>query len=161
MDDIKRPGRRGWHPSRGPRPALSIVQTNPEEGGDMAKTAVRGLVGPHADEAWGIVERGITLDLREAQEITRAWNPDAPESVVRSYLENCRVVWKALNESKRMLPLGWFEAMFADVEWLEDTKALHAIADAVVVTLVKDLVPEQVYDSLTAPWRKVVEHDLP
>lgn len=160
MDGTKRPGRGGWHPSHGPRATLSVVRDEEERGSEMSKTAVQGLVGPCADEAWAIVERGLALTLSEAQEVTRAWNPDAPEAVVRIYLENCRVVWKALESSERMLPLGWFEATFADVEWLETTKALHAIADAVVATLVRDKIPADVYDSLMAPWRKVVEHNI-
>ena len=113
-----------------------------------------GLTGPHATEAMDLVVRAQALTRQEALALASAWDPEAGANEIREYLENCREVWGALERTGRKLPLGWFEAMFADVEWAENTKALHPIADAVVATLVKDEIPMEVYSFMTHPWNE-------
>lgn len=119
----------------------------------LAPTA--GLNGPHADDARRMVELSRTLSYGQAVELGAMWEYyDDPK-----YTAHCEAVQEALALTGRELPLGWFEAVFEEYNWLTTTKALHAIADAVVATLVKDEVSSGTFKSLVEPWRKYMSHN--
>src|SRR5438270_12094902 len=107
-----------------------------------------GLYGPHAGDAAEIVRLALTFTPVQAQSLSDMWELDSHPD----YLSYCSIVAKALTGNGRTLPLGWFEATFADVSWLGNTKALHAIADAVIATLALALVPAPITYALTKPW---------
>jgi hypothetical protein len=104
------------------------------------------------DQAAEIVSRALRMSEIDATRLVELWDDPAQDQV--QYLQNCAKVWDALEESSRLLPLGWYERVFRDVQWMPGApRALHAVADAVSVTLVKDLVPENVAEALLSPWR--------
>lgn len=109
--------------------------------------------GPHKAEAEQIVRTALLLDERVAKRLATCWDGTNTNEDYLTYLKHCKMVWDALEESGRFLPLGWFEAIFADCEWADKTKALHPIADAVCATLARDLVPNSTFRYLIAPWR--------
>ena len=114
-----------------------------------------GLRGPHASDAQRMLAMSARLSKRQAQELAAAWESDPNPH----YDLFCEVVQGALISTDRRLPMGWFEAYFADQEWLEGTKALHAIADAVVATLVRDDIPHEIFHALVRPWAEYMsEH---
>lgn len=106
------------------------------------------LRGPLADDAITLVECALSMTRDEAIALSRAYEADVNEH----YIAQCTVVADALQISDRELAPGWFETVFALQDWTQDTKALHAIADAVMVTLVADIVPNDITEALTRPW---------
>jgi hypothetical protein len=106
------------------------------------------LSGPHSEDAERIISMSAKLSSSQALELADIWENDSSPD----YDENCAIIQAALVRTSRTLPLGWFEAVFADQEWVSSTKALHAVADAVVATLVKDEVPHAVFFSIVRPW---------
>jgi hypothetical protein len=114
--------------------------------------AMEGLRGPHAGDAAEIVRLALTLTPVQAQSLSDMWELDTHPD----YLSYCSAVSKGLAANGRTLPLGWFEATFADVPWLDGTKALHAIADAVMATLALDLVAAPITHALLKPWNLMV-----
>lgn len=113
---------------------------------------VRDLRGPFMNQSAEIVSSALRMDVRDAVRLVDLW--DGPTEDPARYLQDCAKVWDALEESSRLLPLGWFERVFQDVCWIAEVpRALHAIADAVSVTLVQDLVSEDVVQTLLSPWR--------
>jgi len=109
---------------------------------------VQDLRGPHADEACHLLGKAMSLSFAQAQQISDLYESDNHPS----YADHCREVWNALENTGRVLPLGWFEAIFADCAWVEGTKALHAIADAVMATLVRQEISRTAYNNLTLPF---------
>lgn len=125
----------------------------------MAHSAVlvptEGLQGPHAEDARHMIELSRYLTYGQAVELGATWEyDDNPE-----YSTHCEAVQEALALTDRELPLGWFEAVFEEYNWLTTTKALHAIADAVVATLVKDEVPTSTFKALVEPWRNYMSRN--
>lgn len=110
-----------------------------------------GLSGPNVHEVYAILDKAVTMSQEDANLLSRIWDSPSGESE-DAYLDNCREVWNALEISGRFLPLGWFEATFADCPWASTTRALHAVADVVCATLVKDLIDVDTLDVMTAPW---------
>jgi hypothetical protein len=108
------------------------------------------LKGPFHGDAEAIILMALSISTADAERLVAAW--DADQDMDR-YLEACRSTWDALTDSERLLPLGWFEAIFADCAWVDSTKALHPIADAVVATLVQDIVTPDTFATLVDPWR--------
>jgi len=106
------------------------------------------LSGPHAEDAQRILSMSAKLTERQAQELADVWEKDTNPD----YDEHCEAIQAALQRTERTLPLGWFEAVFSERDWVSSTKALHAIADAVVATLVKDEIPHCVFFSIVRPW---------
>jgi hypothetical protein len=119
----------------------------------LAPTA--GLHGPHAEDARNMVELSRSLSYGQAVELGAMWEYDDNPK----YNVHCEAVQEALALSGRELPLGWFEAVFEEYTWLTNTKALHAIADAVVATLVKDEVPSATFKALVDPWWKYMSRN--
>ena len=115
-----------------------------------------GLTGPYSKEAVSILRLASTFTPAQALALSDAWELDNHPD----YLSYCSMVAKALEKEGRALPLGWFEAVLADCTWLESTKALHAIADAVMGTLAKDLVPSPISQALIKPWLLVTSGDV-
>lgn len=109
---------------------------------------VHELRGPNADEACHLLGKAVVLTLDQARQISELYEADNS----RYYTDYCTEVWDALEHTERVLPLGWFEAIFADCEWVEQTKALHAIADAVMATLVRQEISLKAYQCLTSPF---------
>lgn len=109
---------------------------------------VQDLRGPHADEACHLLGKAMALTAEQAQKISDLYESDNHPS----YNEYCGEVWNALERTGRVLPLGWFEAVFADCPWTEGTKALHAVADAIMATLVRNEISRDAYSSLTLPF---------
>lgn len=109
---------------------------------------VQDLRGPHADEAAHILMKACALSFNQAEHMGVVYEADNnPE-----YNTYCTEVWNALEKTKRILPLGWFEAIFADTCWVDETKALHAVADAVMATLVRNDVSREAFNCLTLPF---------
>lgn len=109
---------------------------------------VHELRGPHADEACRLLSKVAALTLGQAQKMGEFYES---ENDAR-YEDFCTEVWNALERTERILPLGWFEAIFSEAEWVESTKALHAIADAVMATLVRQEISTAAYQMLTLPF---------
>lgn len=109
---------------------------------------VQDLRGPNADEACHLLGKALSLTPAQAQHISDMYEADDHPS----YEDYCREVWNALENTGRVLPLGWFEAIFADCAWVEGTKALHAVADAVMATLVRQEISRMAYNYLTLPF---------
>jgi len=116
---------------------------------DRSPPVVTGeLTGPHAEDARRILSMSARLTEAQAHDLASVWENDVnPE-----YDEYCSAIQAALEATGRALPLGWFEAVFAEQEWVTSTKALHAIADAVVATLVKNDVPHATFFAIVRPW---------
>jgi hypothetical protein len=113
---------------------------------------VRDLRGPFVDRAAEIVSTALRMSARDAARLVELWDDPAQDQA--QYLRDCAVVWDALEASNRLLPLGWYERVFRDVQWMAGVpRALDAVADAVSVVLVRDLVPENVVETLLSPWR--------
>jgi hypothetical protein len=106
------------------------------------------LRGPRSDDALAIVQRALTMTRDEAIALSRAYEADPNEH----YIAQCTVVLDALELTGRVMSDGWFERVFRFQDWTTDTKALHAVADAVLATLVSDIVPTEVTDALVRPW---------
>lgn len=124
---------------------------------DRAPVMATGeLSGPHAEDAVRILAMSARLTFSQACELADVWEND----VSPDYDENCAVIQAALESTGRSLPLGWFEAVFADHDWVSDTKALHAVADVVVATLVKDDVPNAVFFSIVRPWWQYMSRNM-
>lgn len=117
---------------------------------------LQDLNGPQRGEAERIIRCALDMDDKTAQMLAAAWDnsPAALDQI--EYLANCKAVWDALEESSRFLPLGWFEAIFADCSWADSTRALHPLADAVCATLVRDLIPESTFHYMVTPWEEVM-----
>src|SRR3954447_9784813 len=114
------------------------------QGGTDMEMPVQDLRGPHADEACHLLVKAVSLTLAQAQKMS-----DAYESEIDArYEEYCQEVWDALEHTGRILPLGWFEAIFFEAEWVDTTKALHAVADAVMATLVRQEISGPAYQHL-------------
>lgn len=112
---------------------------------------VSDLRGPYADQAAEIVAHALSMTEDGARALVQLWDDPAEDQA--QYLKNCARVWDALEESSRLLPLGWFERAFRDSEWFQTVpRALHAVADAVSVTLVRDLVSEDVVRNLLGAY---------
>lgn len=109
---------------------------------------VQDLRGPNADEACHLLGKALALTTEQAQQISDLYEADNHPA----YTDHCREVWNALENTGRVLPLGWFEAIFADCSWVESTKALHAIADAVMATIVRQEISRAAYSALTLPF---------
>lgn len=112
------------------------------------KMPVQDLRGPHADEACHVLAQAISLTSRQAVQISEIYNTDDDDT----YAQHCTEVWNALERTGRLLPLGWFEAIFVDCTWVEETLALHAIADSVMATLVRTEISREAYNRLTLPF---------
>lgn len=108
---------------------------------------VQDLRGPHADEACHLLGKATTLTWEQASQVSAEYERDTDPN----YDNYCTEVWDALERTGRLLPLGWFEGIFLDAAWVE-TKALHAIADAVVATLVRSEISRDAYNCLTLPF---------
>jgi hypothetical protein len=111
-------------------------------------TTTGELTGPHAKDAHHILSMSAKLTWQQASDLAAVWEND----VNPDYDEHCQTIQNVLQSTGRTLPLGWFEAVFADHNWLSSTKALHAVADAVVATLVKDDIPQDVFFAIVRPW---------
>ena len=109
---------------------------------------VQDLRGPNADEACHLLGKAMALTFAQAEKISDIYEADTNPS----YENYCREVWDALERTGRILPLGWFEAIFVDCAWVEATKALHPIADAVMATLVRQDISFAAYSTLTMPF---------
>lgn len=107
------------------------------------------LRGPGADVAKAIIETALTMTHEQAVRLSRAYDAD-PNA---NYLAHCAIIQDALAMTGRSLTVGWFEAAFRYQSWTRDTRALHAIADVVMATLVADVVAAEVTDALTRPWK--------
>src|SRR3954453_14939445 len=108
-----------------------------------------GLCGPYAADAERMLMMSARLSKSQAQELAAAWESDPNPH----YDLFCEIIQGALISTDRRLPMGWFEAYFTDVvTWVDSTKALHAIADAVVATLVRGDTPHEVFHALVRPW---------
>lgn len=112
------------------------------------KMPVHELRGPNADEACHLLSKAAALTLEQAQEMGEIYES---ENDAR-YDDYCQEVWDALERTGRILPLGWFEATFYEAEWAESTRAIHAIADAVMATLVRQEISTPAYRLLTLPF---------
>lgn len=117
----------------------------------MKRKADLGLRGPMMHDAERIVRHALTFNTDQAQALSDIWELDTHPD----YTSYCSIVAKALDAADRSLPLGWFEAQFADLPWVDSTKALHAIADAVMATLASDLVPSPIIHALRRPWTQM------
>lgn len=115
------------------------------------------LRGPQADAAAAVVERALGLTRDEAIALSQAYELDPNEN----YLAHCSLVQDILDMTGRGLSMGWFEQVFAAQEWIFDTRALDAIADAVMATLVADVIPGEVVEILLRPIVKATPHILP
>lgn len=110
--------------------------------------ALHELSGPYADEALQLIMLGTLLSQAEAQRISYLYETDTnPE-----YESYCDQVKAALEQTGRELPLGWFEGVFGTHGWVTDTKALHAIADLVMATLVRSDISLVAYNCLAGPF---------
>jgi hypothetical protein len=109
---------------------------------------VQDLRGPCADEACHILSKAVGLTFEQAQHMGDVYEADSNSD----YNRYCNEVWDALERTERLLPLGWFEALFAETEWVDRTKAIHAIADAVVATLVRNEISKEAFNCLTLPF---------
>lgn len=113
---------------------------------------LQDLNGPQRDSAEQIIRCALAMDEQDARRLSQAWE-NSPAGVDHlAYLTNCKAIWDALEESGRFLPLGWFEAIFVDCAWVDTTRALHAVADAVCATLVRDIIPETTFQYMLQPW---------
>lgn len=127
------------------------MDTHPDRWWSMTRSlALECLTGPHVEDAQHILAYSAVLSHEQAVDLADLWEYD----INPYYDDNCVEVQNLLAITNRNLPLGWFEATFADCEWINSTKALHAIADAVVATLVKDLLPHDVFFAMIRPWWK-------
>lgn len=111
-------------------------------------TSSGSLRGPRVDIAQAIIETALTMTRQEAERLSVAWLAD-PNG---NYMAHCAMIQDALEMTGRTLSLGWFEAIFRYQDWTLYTKALHAVADAVVATLVSDVVPAELVATLMRPW---------
>lgn len=109
---------------------------------------VQDLRGPNADEASRLLAKAYALSDDQARRVSNIYEADHDPR----YDDFCTEVWNALETSGRLLPLGWFEAVFMECSWVETTKALHAIADAVMATLVRQEISHDAYQVLTLPF---------
>lgn len=107
------------------------------------------LKGPGAPLALEIIEIALRMTAEQAAYLSRVYEADPNDN----YRAHCAMVQDALEITGRALSLGWFEAVFRCPEWPLRTKALHAVADAVVATLVADVVGTDVVEALLRPWR--------
>jgi hypothetical protein len=108
---------------------------------------VQDLRGPNADEACRLLSKAFRLTSEQATHVSRAYEIDD-----QNYGQYCTEVWNALERTGRLLPLGWFEAIFLDCAWVNGSKALHAVADAVMATLVRQDISGEAYQCLTRPF---------
>lgn len=132
-------------------------QGRPGAKGINVNIPLQDLNGPQRANAESIIREAFKLDLRHAQALEQAWDaPNSQNENQLTYLIQCKAVWDALEESGRFLPLGWFEAIFADCEWVDTTRALHSVADAVCAILVRDLISESTFQYMTVPWVTVM-----
>jgi len=106
------------------------------------------LTGPHAEDCYEVIEDALTMTREQAIALSRAYEGDPN----RDYLAHCAMVQDALEVSGRAIDGRWFESVFRYQDWAADTKALHAVADAVMAILVADLIPASVVQQLTRPW---------
>lgn len=107
------------------------------------------LKGPGAPLALEIIQAALAMTGQQAAHLSRAYEADPNEN----YRAHCAVVQDALEFTGRGLTVGWFEAVFRYPDWAVRTKALHAVADAVVATLVADVIGSDVVDAMLRPWR--------
>lgn len=114
---------------------------------DQGVLPLQDLRGPYAGEAVQIILKGLSLTFDQAQHISNLYDIEDVE-----YGLHCTLTWDALEVSGRMLPLGWFEAIFCDSLWAQQTKALHAIADAVMACLVRDMISLSAFHGMSKPW---------
>lgn len=119
------------------------------------KVVHSGLCGPHAHDAEQIIDLALTFTSAQAQALSDVWELD----VHPDYLVYCSIIKEALVTANYSLPIGWFEACFAEVAWSDSTKALHAIADTVMATLAKDLVATSVTQALLKPWNQIISDE--
>lgn len=106
------------------------------------------LFGPHSEDCYEVIERALLLTPDSAAALSLAYEGDPNES----YYEHCAIVQDALAVSGRTVAPGWLESIFSDATWVSETKALHAVADAVMAFLVADIIPLSVVQSLARPW---------
>jgi hypothetical protein len=106
------------------------------------------LTGPHAEDCYEVIEDALTLTHDQAVALSRAYEADPNQD----YLAHCAMVQDALAVTGRAIDGGWFESVFRYQDWTTDTKALHAVADAVMALLVADIIPTSVVYALTRPW---------
>lgn len=107
------------------------------------------LRGPGAEAAQAIIEAALVMSNEQAVHLSRVYEADPNEH----YAAHCTIVMDALAMTDRQVRLGWFESVFRYQEWMFTTKALHAIADAVMAVLVSDVVAPDVATALCRPWR--------
>lgn len=106
------------------------------------------LIGPHAEDCYEVIESALTMTREQAIALSRTYEADPNEH----YMAHCSIVQDALAISGRAVDGGWFESVFRYQDWILDTKALHAVADAVMTLLVADMIPASVVYALTRPW---------
>lgn len=106
------------------------------------------LRGPRSGVATAIIESALTMTREQAEFLSRTYDAD-PNA---NYLAHCAIIQDALDMTGRKLSVGWFEAVFRYQDWVLSTKALHAVADAVMACLVADVVTAEVVDALARPW---------
>lgn len=115
------------------------------------------LTGPHAEDAFAVIERALLLTPVQARALSDAYETDSNDR----YYEHCSMVQDALAVTGRVVESGWLEHFFLTLEWARDTKALHAVADAVMAILVADMLPESVVQMVARPWISLrVQADL-
>lgn len=115
----------------------------------------QALRGPYASNAMDLLRVAYGLTMDEARRLSKAWEQDDNPA----YLSLCALVEEALVNSGRKVPSGWLEDYFADLTWTSTTKALDAIADAVMVVLVQDLIPQPIVQALIAPWLSIQKYN--
>lgn len=116
---------------------------------------LKKLKGPGRSEAVELVRLAQGMSREDAITVERSWMDDDD---LTAYYAVCDRVWTALEDSGRFLYLGWFENVFSDAVWFPDTKALHPVADAVMATLVSDLISKIDYDQMTVHLKKIIEY---
>lgn len=109
----------------------------------------RTLRGPGIEAAYAIIEAALVMSNEQAAYLSCVYEADPNEH----YGPHCSVVQDALAMTDRQVQLGWFESVFRYQDWMFTTKALHAIADAVMASLVSDVISPEVVTALTRPWR--------
>jgi hypothetical protein len=106
--------------------------------------------GPNTPAVEAVIERAgqLTPAEAESESLYAAWTPDraAARRAARG------TVWDAAREDA--WGVAWSAAWHAsrDAAWV-------SVRDAVLAELVRDLISGEHYETLTGPWKSVVEGD--
>ena len=104
------------------------------------------LKGPHREEAISLVDLAHRMTVEDAERVEKSWMEDDD---LTAYYAACDRVWIALEEHGLFLRVGWFEKEFETAKWMQTTRALHPVADAICATLVMNVISDEDYRLLT------------